>query len=146
MNILALDLGTKTGYATAYESGVEVFHEETLGGKLARFTNWLSDQLLWGLFEEGVVVYEMPHFRGGPATRLLLGMAGIVEATCAKDFIRCKSVHSATLKKWATGNGRASKDEMRGAAQKFSDKAWIDDNEVDAYLIMRWAQETFKDE
>ena len=145
MNILALDLGTKTGYATAVESGVEVFHEETLGGKLARFTNWLGEMIAW-YRHDGIVAYESPHFRGGPATRLLLGMAGVIEAACAMHGVRCESVHSATLKKWATGNGRASKDEMRGAAQKFSDKAWIDDNEVDAYLIMRWAQETFKDE
>lgn len=144
MNILALDLGTKTGYATADESGVEAFHEETLGGKLARFMMWVDATLLD--YQVELVAYEQPHFRGGPATRLLLGMAGIVEAKCAEKGIRCESVHSATLKKWATGNGRASKDEMRGAAQKFSDKAWIDDNEVDAYLMMRWAQETFKDE
>ena len=121
MNILALDLGTKTGWATDIESGVEVFHEETLGGKLARFMYWFGHPTPFIFPYHTLVVYEQPHFRGGPATRLLLGMAGIVEATCAEYGIRCESIHSATLKKWATGNGRASKDEMRGAAQKFSD-------------------------
>lgn len=147
MKILALDLGTKTGWALGEKiaersflySGVQDFslkRGESEGMRNLRFDRWLE-----AMFVEqsrpDLVVYEMPHHRGGAATAVLGGMVGILLAKCAEHHIEYTKVHSSTLKKYATGSGRASKEEMvKRAALKF-DKPILDDNEADALHL--WA-------
>lgn len=152
MKILALDLGTKTGWAfgdtkddSQVYSGVQDFslkRGESSGMRLLNFDKWIYDML--AKHKPQVVGYEMPHQRGGHATQLLLGMLGILHVACVKAGVQYSSVHSATLKKFATGSGRASKEEMISAAmKKFRRALLIDDNEADALHIWDWARDNF---
>jgi len=121
MNVLALDLGTKTGWATLWDdgsgcSGVQVFdlkRGESPGMRYLRLGRWLEDEA--HAFVD-LVVFEQAHHRGGAATSVCEKLIGRVEECCADWGMEHQAVHSATLKKWATGNGRASKGDMIDAA------------------------------
>src|SRR5437016_860972 len=86
--ILALDLGTRTGYAIRengrVESGVQVFdvkRGESPGMRYLRFNRWLDDVCRAGLdavfgrdgLAVGLIVYEQTHHRGGAATEVAAG-------------------------------------------------------------------------
>jgi hypothetical protein len=157
MNILALDLGTKTGWALRengrIESGVQTFdvkRGESPGMRYVRFNRWLSESLPGGdLAGVRLVCYEQTHNRGGSATEVAAGFATRVQEACAKAGIEHAAVHSATLKKWVTGSGRGNKDDMAAAVMA---KGWLtqaktercydgklDDNEVDAVALLHYA-------
>ena len=145
MNILALDLGTKTGWATNFggcvSSGVEDFtpnHRESKGMTYVMFTAWLYSMLT--KVNPTLVAYEMPHLRGGAAAETLAGFSTRVQEQCAQRGIEYTSVHSATLKKSATGSGRANKGEMVEMAIKlFPTQTIEDDNQADALHMLQWA-------
>ena len=148
MNILALDCGTKTGWASfadgRIESGVQDFslkRGESKGIRFLRFNTWLK--AMAKLTNPQVVVYELAHFRGGHATEILVGMTTRIEEFCESNNIEYGSVHSATLKKFATGSGRANKEDMIKAAQVKYGKIVNSDDEADALLILAWAREEY---
>ena len=148
MNILALDCGTKTGYATnllnGEGSGVVDFKpkaRESGGMRFLRFASWLSE--MFDLVKPDLVCYEMPHNRGGSATEVLNGMVAIVQKECASRGIEYTTVHSATLKKFATGSGRAGKEDMIHRATEVFNKRILDDNEADALWLLEYAKEEF---
>ncbi len=154
MKILALDLGTKTGWAfgdmedtNRIYSGMQDFslkRGESSGMRLLNFDKWVYDML--DKHKPEMVGYEMPHHRGGHATQLLLGMLGILHVACEKAGIEYSSVHSMTLKKSATGSGKASKKDMISAAMKKFNREITDDNEADALHILAWTRENFDKE
>lgn len=104
-------------------------------------------------------VYEQAHHRGGYATELLVGMTTRIQEFAAKIGAEYEGVHTGTPKKWATGNGRASKEDMILAANhrafdiaagvkheqridpKPGSRRITDDNEADALLLLAWAKE-----
>ena len=149
MNILALDLATKTGWAIArngqlVESGVQVFdirRGESPGLRFLRFRSWLEDLLTEAAPD--LVAYEQAHHRGGAATELCVGFATRVQELAAGDGIEYASVHTSTLKKHATGHGNAQKDAMVAAARKRWGIEPEDDNHADALLILAWALDTY---
>lgn len=148
MNILAIDPGTKCGWASLVdgriESGVQNFslkRGESKGIRFLRFNTWLVGML--DLIKPHVVVYEMAHFRGGSATEILVGMTTRIEEFCEERRIEYSSVHSATLKKFATGSGRANKEDMMKAAGLKYERIIDTDDEADALLILAWAREEF---
>lgn len=149
MNILALDLGTKTGWALSehgrIESGVQVFdvkRGESPGMRYLRFRHWLPIAALRGhLPSVSLIVYEQTHNRGGAATEVAAGFATRVQEYCADMGIEHAAVHTATLKKFTTGKGNADKLTMYVAAKA---RGWThgnltDDNEVDAICLLRYA-------
>jgi len=150
MKILALDLATKTGWAfgdtdddvVRIHSGVQDFslkRGESRGMRFLHFDRWIYQML--AECDPEVVVYETPHHQGGHATEVLLGLVGLVQKAVAEAKTEHASVHSATLKKFATGSGRASKEEMKiRAIQRFARQV-EDDNEADALHIWDWARE-----
>ena len=85
-----------------------------------------------------LVIYEMSHHRGAAATEYALGCATHLQSWCAERGLQYTTVHSATLKKWATGKGNAKKPDMMAAATK---RGWTfaDDNECDALFILDYA-------
>lgn len=149
MKILSLDLGSKTGWACQFtdgrrESGVQDFslkRGESPGMRYIRFNAWLVE--LIGLGRPELIVYEMPHHRGGAATEILNGLATRVQEHCARFKIDHHAVHSATLKKWATGSGRASKEDMIKEFEKRTGKKPISDDEADAYMLLLLAMDEF---
>lgn len=149
MNVLALDLGTKTGWATrvgsVMTSGVQVFdvkRGESPGMRYLRFNRWLDEVNRLSLGRSfNLVVYEQTHHRGGAATEVAAGFATRVQEFCAEWEIEHAAVHSATLKKFATGSGRGDKFAMTESAiaRGWLGKREYDDNEVDAVCLLRYA-------
>lgn len=150
MNILALDMATKTGWATFYDhntkSGVQEFglqRGESDGMRFLRFRAWLKTMKEFCSGKLDLLVYEQAHHRGGAATQLCVGLQTELLAFAAEIEAETMPVHTGTLKKWATGNGNAGKKEMIAAAKKRGYLP-IDDNEADACLLLEHAMESLK--
>ena len=148
MKILALDLGTHTGWAytdgTALESGTQTLdlrRGESPGMRFLRFRRWLDD-MLRGL-RPALVAYEAPHHRGGAATEVAVGFSTRVLEQCADLGIEHVSVHTATLKKHATGSGRAGKDDMIRAASERWGRTPATDDEADALCLLAYAVDEY---
>lgn len=148
MNILALDCGTNTGWASEVdgriESGVQDFslkRGESKGIRFLRFNTWLK--IMLELVKPHIVVYEMAHLRGGHATEILVGMTTRIEEFCEGKNIEYSSVHSAMLKKFSTGSGKANKEDMMKAASLKFGRLIDSDDEADALLILEWARQEF---
>ena len=141
--VLALDLGTRTGWALAehgrVESGVQVFdvrRGESPGMRYLRFNRWLDDVGP----RVSLIVYEQTHQRGGAATEVAAGFATRVQEFCARLGLEHAAVHSATLKKFATGRGNAKKPEMVAAARSRLGYRGDDDDEADARWLLAYAE------
>lgn len=141
MNILALDLATKTGYCTGRDgehgtSGVQTFdvrRGESPGMRFLRLSAWLREiEKLTGKLD--LIAYEQAHHRGGAATQCAVGMVTHVLSFAAEKGIDTMPVHTATLKKFATGGGKADKSAMIIRARELG-YAPIDDNEADAIML-----------
>ena len=167
MNILALDLGTKTGWCLyaqhVRESGVQTFdvkRGESPGMRYLRFRRWLEEIALW---EDGVgnrvrpvnlIVYEQTLGRfahGGAQSEIAAGFATRVQEFCAERGVEHAAVHGSTLKKWTTGKGNAKKAAMASSvvARFFPQECVetrakillaIDDNEADAIALLEYAK------
>ncbi len=125
MNILAVDCGCFTGWATLIQdsirSGVEKMKHhtnESPGMKYLRFDAWIEEIDKIGKFD--LIVYEKPHGLQGNAVESMNGYITGIHRYIAKNKqwvqrnkIEYQAVSPATIKKWATGNGRASKDDMK---------------------------------
>ena len=149
MNILAIDPGTRCGWASFYAGHVESgTHEFPLprgcspGLRFLRFRSWLADMIR--MSQPDLIVYERPHLRGGYAVDLLVGFTSRIQEACAEAGIECEAVHSATLKKAATGSGRADKRAMLEAASERFGKRIDDDNEADALMLLWLAMREHK--
>ncbi len=149
MNVLALDCSLKTGWATLIngriESGVQDFTKkrgESNGLVFMRFNAWLDSMILnnfCGKNEFNLIVYEQAHHRGGAATEICVGMTTRVQEFAHRIGAECMPVHTATLKKYATGSGRAGKNDMMDAFMKIFGYKPVDDNEADAYWLLKYA-------
>lgn len=145
MNVLALDLATKTGWAhTCGESGMQSFatrRGDSPGMKWIEFRAWLVRLL--DLVPVDLIVYEQAHHRGGAATHVAHALISTVEAVAAERGIEVTSRHTATIKKHAVGKGNAGKEEMVEAAEECFGREGevMDDNRADAlwllHLVMR---------
>ena len=147
--ILALDLGTTTGWAIRgfdglITSGTASFKPGRYDGggmRYLRFTNWLTelDRLsgpiatIW--FE------EVRRHAGTDAAHVYGGLMASLTSWGELRGIPYAGVPVGTIKHHATGNGNANKDAMIAAARArgFSP---ADDNEADAIAILHWAIET----
>lgn len=143
--ILALDLATKTGWAAISpgwgrpEHGVQDFslhRGDSPGMRYVRFRAWL--EALAGGLRPGVIVYEQAHMRGGAATEIAIGLATRAQEVAAQIGAEHAAVHTATLKKHATGNGRAGKAEMIAAARTRWHVEPADDNAADALCLLSY--------
>jgi len=147
--ILALDLGTTTGWALRAADGLITSGTVSLkpsrydggGMRYLRFTNWLTelDRLsgpiatIW--FE------EVRRHAGTDASHVYGGLMATLTAWAELRGIPYAGVPVGTIKRHATGKGNASKDAIIAAveARGFSP---ADDNEADAIAILLWAIET----
>lgn len=150
MNILTLDCGTKTGWASSIngniESGVQDFslkRGESSGMRYLRFRAWLNEIIK--LIKPNLVVYEMTFSKGQSANEILNTFAGIIQMECVNQNIDYTSVFATRLKKFATGSGKSNKDEMLRLAKYKFKRVIIDHNEADALWILEWAKEEFGD-
>ena len=150
MRILALDLGTLTGWAyfdgTRIESGTQDFslhRGESPGMRFVRFNAWLSG-FLTCLVPGDLLAYEQAHHRGGAATEIAAGFSTRVQEAASLHKLEHASIHSSTLKKFATGKGNAKKPEMMlTARQRWPEQRVETDDQADALWILEWARREF---
>lgn len=146
--ILALDLGTSTGYAIRTPAGSTLSGQKSFalkrhdgnGRRFLNFRNWLT-QMNGDPF--GAIYYEDAlHFIGADPARVYFGMLATLQAWAEHRSIPYHGVNVSTLKKFATGKGNAKKPDMIAAARlKFDrpDLKQSDDDEADALHLLDYA-------
>lgn len=148
MKVLGIDQASHTGFAVLdgaklTQSGTVVF-KGGLGSRLSGFQKWFRNIVQTEVPE--LVVYEKPHFRGYAATVSGAAMIGIMELACFEFGIATMPVHSATLKKSASGAGKANKAKMTDAANTLMDlklRADINNDEADAIHLAVYGGKNF---
>ena len=150
-NILALDIGTKTGFAVRLRSG------ETFGGtqnfslkkkdhtalRWINFRVWLNE--ICNKYDIHAVVYE--EVRRHSATRashVYGGFKAILEMSCYINKCQLAGFGVGQIKKFATGKGNASKSVMIAAAKLLGCETDGDD-EADAFHLLNYALGLEKD-
>lgn len=153
--ILALDLGTNTGWATnamlhdvkrrcASRSGVVTFDGEISGWRYLAFKQWLDNKLKSDRIDH--VVYEETFSKSAYSSRILHGFLAMVQFTYAERWLdddrrlTMAKVHANTLKKFATENGHASKDLMISKYREKFGYLPADDDEADALWLLEYAK------
>lgn len=150
--LLALDCATRTGWAIieggeVVESGMKEFlkkKDDHPGKRFGLFDGWLCEIVYRHNID--ALVFEQAHHRGGAATRVCVGLTTLVKQTAYTFRIPVSSIHSGTIKKFATGNGRASKRDMHDAAWEVLERVPVDDNEADAVFLGLCAWENIESE
>jgi hypothetical protein len=147
--ILALDLGTTTGWALRSSDGLITrgtasFRNGRFDGggmRYLRFTNWLGElERLSGPIA-AIWFEEVRRHAGTDAAHVFGGLMASLTAWAELRSIPYQGVPVGTIKKHATGKGNAPKQAIIAAAEArgFSP---VDDNEADAIAILHWAIET----
>jgi len=146
--ILALDLGTQTGWALtsrdgSITSGNQSFKPQRFEGggmRFLRFKRWLTDIKQCNDGIDQVVFEEVRRHVGVDAAHAYGGFMGQLTAWCEHHQIPYQGIPVGTIKKHATGKGNASKDEMVAAVRGRSHNP-ADDNEADAIGLLSLARE-----
>jgi len=142
MNILALDLGTKCGWAHSCGlSGVWDLRnrrDEGGGSRLLRLRGKVAE--IHRIEHIDLVAYEAAR-HGAPkmqgALVVLAEMQGQIKAWCDEHHVAYHGYSPTEIKRHATGKGNASKAMMLEAARKqWPDAVIIDDNHADAMLLL----------
>ena len=149
MTILALDLGTKTGWACTTHLddivfGTEDFstkRHEGAGMRYLRFSRWLTEIKQAGITE--VYFEEVRRHVSTDSSHVYGGFMATLMAWCEKHEIPYSSVPVGTIKLSATCKGNASKEMMCQAA---IDKGYFvtDDNQADAIHLLLYALDKIK--
>lgn len=149
MKILALDLSRNVGWASNYSTpgyGIEKFPSKSFkrrGAVFSAFDGWLVS---W-IGKNGrpdLIAIESPHFRGGDPTLMLVGLMAMAERVCSDIGIEFDhETHTNSLKKWATGNGKAEKPQMISAANELGCMT-DDDNVADAFLVLKRTEDMIR--
>jgi hypothetical protein len=147
---LALDLGTRTGWAVRLPddqtvSGSEEFKPQRFEGggmRYLRFKRWLTE--LKSTTGEIEIVYfeEVRRHLGVDAAHAYGGFMATLTAWCEHHQIPYLGVPVASIKKHATGKGNASKDAMVDAVRAMGFEP-IDDNEADALALLDFGLRTY---
>jgi hypothetical protein len=160
MKILALDPGTKCGFACAevgvsgpvagISSGVwdlsvkKIKKKEKSAGK-TQLPNYYRLRNLWELlydyrgFNHIVIEGAAGFTRGKGAVEASHKFRGIVELFCSLYGIDKTELPPQDLKRFALGKGIGEKQEMIDACFKKFGFVTADDNVADAYLLLQWA-------
>ena len=147
--ILALDLGTTTGWALRSANGpvahgfVSFKSQRFEGGgmRYLRFRRWLTELKATVDAPQGLgAVYfeEVRRHLGVDAAHAYGGFLATLTAWCEHHQIPYQGVPVATIKRHATGSGAAGKSVVI-AAMRERGYPVSDDNEADALAILHWA-------
>lgn len=147
--LLALDLGTTTGWAShgtdgLITSGTVSFRPGRFDGggmRYLRFSNWLGELDRLSGPVAAIWFEEVRRHAGTDAAQVYGGLMATLTAWAEMRGVPYEGVPVGTIKRFATGKGNANKDAMMAAARArgFSP---VDDNEADAIAILLWAIET----
>ena len=143
--ILALDLGTTTGWAMRCDPGMIMSGSQSFkpgrydggGMRYVRFHRWL-DELAGADGFSRICFEEVRRHAGTDAAHVYGGLMATLTAWAELRGVPYEGVPVGTIKRHATGKGNASKEAMIAAAvaRGFAPE---DDNEADALAILHWA-------
>lgn len=143
--VLALDLGTKLGWAVrardgAVWHGTEAFTPRknwTPGQRWLRARSFLTDLIV--RHQVTVIAYEdVKRHMGTDAAHAYGAFLCIVQMVADSHRATLQPVGVKTIKKFWTGNGNADKDAMKAQATVRGFKPDTD-NDADALAILHWA-------
>jgi len=145
--ILALDLGTTTGWAlrdqaAAITHGFASFKPQRFEGggmRFLRFKRWLTE--IKGTTDNGIdAVYfeEVRRHLGVDAAHVYGGLMATLTSWCEHHQIPYEGVPVGTIKRHISGKGNASKDEVIKAVGELGFHV-SDDNEADAIALLNLA-------
>ena len=147
--VLALDLGTATGWATrlaggGIESGTVSFRPSRYDGggmRYLRFRAWLD-----GIAEDvggvsAIYFEEVRRHIGTDAAHLYGGFLATLTTWCEQHNVPYEGVPVGTIKRFISGKGNADKQAVLEAVRMRGFRP-NDDNEADAIAILLWAVET----
>ncbi|WP_246026776.1 hypothetical protein [Paracoccus luteus] len=147
--ILALDLGTSTGWAIRGHDGLITSGTVSLrpgrfdggGMRYLRFTNWLTEIDRLSGPVAAIWFEEVRRHAGTDASHIYGGLMATLTAWAELRGVPYEGVPVGTIKRHASGKGNADKAAMIAAARArgFSP---ADDNEADAIALLLWAIET----
>ena len=132
MKLLALDIATKTGWKTATASGtwdLTPNKGESSGMRLIRFRAKLIEIIKAENIR--IIAYERPAGFHKQALIIAGELIGVLKTVAEEHHIHLACYSATEIKKFATGKGNATKEEMIKAAQKKGYNPQ-DDNEADA--------------
>lgn len=141
--ILALDPGTKCGWAVANAKDVQISgvwdlapHRHEGGGmRFMRLRNYLAE-ILRPCLIEAAYYEEVAAHKGTAAAQIYGGIVATLQTICEERRIPYAGIPVGTIKRTATGKGNANKDAMMAAAaSRWPDWVCVDDNEADARWI-----------
>jgi Holliday junction resolvasome RuvABC endonuclease subunit len=139
--ILALDLGTTTGWALrdgdVTISGVTSMKNDRHSGggmRFLRFRRWL-DELYTSAPINEVYYEEVRRHAGTDAAHVYGGLLAVLTAWCEEHGIPYAGVPVGSIKKYAAGKGNAAKQAMIDAVQRWGYEP-ADDNEADAIALL----------
>lgn len=145
-NLLALDLGTYTGWAVQRRDGSISYGTEHFiqrnqwhdGQRFVNFRAWLGDLLTREQIHH--IVYERVVFghSSSQASNVYGAFWGQVLACAAVRNIECQGVAVPTVKKHWARSGRAKKPDMIDEAKRRGFRP-DSDNSADALAILHWA-------
>ncbi len=143
--LLALDLGSTTGWAMRLAdgmivSGTAAFRSgrfEGGGMRFLRFRAWL-DELARNHGLGAVYFEEVRRHVGTDAAHLYGGFLAHLTAWCEQRAVPYQGVPVGTIKRHVTGRGNADKQAVIAAVAARGHRP-ADDNEADAIAILLWA-------
>jgi len=140
--ILALDPANSCGYAhSSGQRGVWLLGDPY--SRLQRFRNQLLQAAdRWGC---DLLAYEDAAFGSiNPHTAAAHNeLAGIIKLVAAELCVETRSYKPATIKKFATGSGRAQKPQMIRACETILGLRVTSDDEADAIWILEMAKQNY---
>ncbi len=148
-SVLALDLGTATGWALrdeygAITSGTVSFRPDRFSGggmRFLRFKAWLTEVKNAAGNIDAVYLEDVRRHAGTSAGQICGGFLAQVSAWCEHHGIPYQGVPVGTIKRHVTGKGNAPKAAVI-AAVRARGFAPADDNEADAIALLLWAIES----
>ena len=141
-NILALDIATKTGWASCLDdkitSGVlDMSAYDDEGARASAFDDFLDRAFA----THDHVIMETTFSTGfGKVDYRLNGLQYVAHMSAWDNNVKRYTVAPTKLKKFTTDNGRATKEDMMSAVESWGFKPQ-DDNEADALALLTYAQE-----
>jgi Holliday junction resolvasome RuvABC endonuclease subunit len=145
MNILALDVATKTGFCTKTAFGLWDFtvkRDESSGMRLIRFKSKLKEII--PIEEINLVVFERSQGFHQNAVIVQSELHGCLKLFCEESGIEYRAFSPGEIKKFATGKGNAKKEDMIKSAQEKYGYNGNDDNEADAIHLYQLAKSMYK--
>lgn len=144
MTLLALDLGTNTGFAVrtngAIVSGTVSFKPGKFDGggmRLLKFSRWLDEVHASSAFTE-VVFEAVRRHLGTDAAHLYGSLMGVLTMWCESKGVPYEGVPVQTIKKFATGKGNADKNLVIACVREKWGFEPKDDNEADALALLHY--------